>query len=117
MMTVRNPDLMLRTLARVTANPEEHDQYDWISLCGTKMCFAGHAVVEGLGDDVVIDQGNFGVYQKGQYLGDVEELAVGLLGLARGTGEIGALFYNATNLEEVTETVYAIIERWEEEAG
>lgn len=36
-----NVDLLLRTLRRIEANPEEHDQNTW--RCGTRMCFAGHA--------------------------------------------------------------------------
>lgn len=45
-MTVGNLELLNKTMEFIKANPEQHDQGNWIShegTCGTTMCFAGHA--------------------------------------------------------------------------
>lgn len=50
-MTI-NKELLVKTLAFIKANPETWDQGDWV--CGTTMCFAGHACVLN-GDKLITD--------------------------------------------------------------
>lgn len=38
-----NRELLEKTLQYIVDHPEEHNQAHWV--CGTAMCFAGHAVV------------------------------------------------------------------------
>lgn len=38
-----NVTLLRKTLEHIKAHPEAWDQADWRTVCGTAMCFAGHA--------------------------------------------------------------------------
>lgn len=45
-----NKELLKNTLDLINAKPETHDQSNWVlvepsTVCGTTMCFAGHAAV------------------------------------------------------------------------
>lgn len=40
----RNVPLLRKVMEHVEAHPEEWDQANWISHCGTKACFAGWAL-------------------------------------------------------------------------
>lgn len=41
----RNVALLQATMAYIEKNPEQHDQNNWITACGTAFCYAGHAAI------------------------------------------------------------------------
>lgn len=104
-----NEDLLRRVLEHITAHPDEHNQNDWAArgpACGTAMCLAGHAVVQGgyalawrraaptypvLGVREVASETTDGL--------DVSELAQELLGLT--SWEAGRLFFDAESLDDL----------------
>lgn len=43
-MTQRNIELLQRTMQYIKDHPNQHDQYDYWTTCGTPSCFAGWAL-------------------------------------------------------------------------
>lgn len=75
-MTLNIP-LLRKTMEHIEAHPEEHDQMTWV--CGTTMCFAGHAAVIS-GAHFVHDYGGDIVTPDGD-MADIDAYATATLGL------------------------------------
>jgi len=85
-MTTLNIALLNKTLDAIVADPESWDQRDF--LCGTKMCLAGHALIQS-GEYKI--QGNQFVNLDTDKAVSAEEVGEELLGLTYEQTE--ALFY------------------------
>lgn len=44
-LPTRNVTLLRRTIDWIEKHPEQHAQEDWLSPCGAKYCYAGHAAI------------------------------------------------------------------------
>ena len=100
-----NVELLDKTLDYIEAYPEEHDQSAWI--CGTKMCFAGHALCQAghtlASSASLAECDKVELDGKKVWFAEVPELASDELGLTH--REMTILFYQAITLHDVRRTV------------
>lgn len=118
----KNIALLKTTLDFIQANPDKHDQADWVEVnrCGTTMCFAGHAAALS-GAEVPKDNKAWRLNpdgslverdENGRRTGGIliEDYARELLGM--NYDEASFIFYCTEN-EEIPNRINYLIDLWE----
>lgn len=118
-----NRELLLRTLEYIREHPEQHDQSNYMSDCGTTFCFAGWATILHTGKRPSLDLVTPGATlwwvdeDTGEQIGyegrvdgvPVYEFAKKILGLSELHADL--LFLQALTMEMVAGTVDYILEK------
>lgn len=94
-----NVDALRGTLDYIVDNPEEWDQEQWVNVCGTAYCYAGHAVRMSEDWDIVSAKFDFKIEK--WTMPEDGELGTEWLARNKRTGEMRAIGYAAREILQI----------------